>query len=187
MKLFLNLSKFFSISAKFRTNFLLFSSKSFSNFPKSYTKSPPFHLSFAFSHKSELACRGFAENLKILWGYSVYELGSSVVDLMNYGSQILGSEKDSDHVSFQTGKKDSSHSWGGSCMNEIIKWEKYSEWYRLTLWLPWVPLQHTSILLNRLFLMARALVFANLESGRSALVVFLKYTKRWWCHSYQCH
>ncbi len=25
----------------------------------------------------------------------------------------------------------------------------------------------------------------NLESGRSVLVVFLKYIKRWWCNSYQ--
>ncbi len=30
-------------------------------------------------------------------------------------------------------------------------------------------------------------VFMNLESGKSALVIFLKYTKRWWCNSYQRH
>ncbi len=28
-------------------------------------------------------------------------------------------------------------------------------------------------------------LFVNLESGRSTLVIFLKYTKRWWCNSYQ--
>ncbi len=27
-------------------------------------------------------------------------------------------------------------------------------------------------------------VFTNLESGRSTLVIFLKYTKMWWCNSY---
>ncbi len=36
-----------------------------------------------------------------------------------------------------------------------------------------------------LHLLYKGIQFANLECGRSALIVFLKYTKRWWCNSYQ--